>query len=140
MVKKILFICKYNVLRSKIAEAYLKKIDPAIEVKSAGIIAEGLPLYDNEKRILNELNLKLSESSNFLSRSLLDWADRIVIIAKDIPKSVLDRSNSPEKQIVEVWEIEDSFAGASDEQVKNIITAITSRIDKKFGGLKNENE
>ena len=135
MVKKnILFVCKYNIFRSKVAEAYSKKVSANINVKSAGLIAEGIPLYENEKRILKENDLILSKTSTCLSKPLLDWADTIVIIANDIPKKVLMRKDS--KRDIRVWKIRDSFAGASDRTVQKIITAITSRMNRTFGDIK----
>ena len=46
MTKSILFVCKYNRFRSRVAEAYFKKINKNknISVKSAGIIKGNLPL------------------------------------------------------------------------------------------------
>ena len=125
----ILFICKYNVLRSKIAEAYLKKINKKINVKSAGLIAGGSPLYNNEKRILKNYGFNFSKESNCLSKSLIDWADIIIIIAKDIPKKIFKRKNSQVKKIIKIWRIKDSFAGASDKQIERIITQIMRRVN-----------
>ena len=131
----VLFVCKYNVLRSKIAEAYLKKINRGVNVRSAGIISGGIGLYDDEKRILKKVGLALSKTSTMLSKSLLDWADVIVIIANDIPKKMLLRKDS--KRNVEVWKVRDGFAGASDKQIERIITTIMRRVDRRFGNYEN---
>jgi len=133
MVKKtnILFVCKYNVLRSKIAASYLKKIRNDVGVKSAGLIAGGSPLYANEKRILKKNGFTFDDTSNCLRKSLIDWADIIIIVANDIPKKIFKKKNS--KKIIKVWKIRDSFAGASDKKVESIITAVTSKVDKTFG-------
>jgi protein-tyrosine-phosphatase len=128
----ILFVCKYNVLRSKIAETYFKKINQNsnIEVKSAGLIAGGSPLYDNEKRILKRYGFNFSKESNYLSKSLIDWADMIIIIANDIPKNIFMKKNSQFKKDIKIWRIKDSFAGASDKQIEKIITKIINKISK----------
>ena len=132
--EKVLFVCKYNVLRSKIGEAYLKKVRKDIEVRSAGVIAGGSELYENEKRILKSEGFVFSIGSNCLSKSLIDWADKIIIVADNVPKKIFEDKNSENSKKVIVWEIKDSFLGASDETVKEIINQITSKVDKVFGG------
>lgn len=127
---KILFICKHNVLRSKIAEAYLKRLDKKAKVKSAGLIAGGSPLYDNEKKILKSYGFNFNKESNCLSRSLINWADMIIIIADDIPKKIFGNRNFQTEKNIRIWRIKDSFAGASDKQIEEIITKIMKRVVK----------
>ena len=49
-ISKILFICRHNRFRSKIAEGYFNKINKNVKVKSAGIFI-GNPLDKTQTKI-----------------------------------------------------------------------------------------
>ena len=130
MKKKVLFICKYNVLRSKIAESYLKEINKNINVKSAGIISGGKTSED-ENRVLKNYGFILDKKFNPISKSLIEWADIIIIIANDIPAKIFRRKDV--KKDIRQWKIKDSYFGAPDSWIEKIITDIKHKVDKTFG-------
>jgi protein arginine phosphatase len=135
MVKRnlrVLFICKHNALRSRIAEAHLKKINKNIDVKSAGIISGGKTSKD-EDRVLKNNGFVFKKKFNVVSRPVIMWADIIIIVANDIPKKIFQWK--PEKKDIRVWKVKDSFTGASDKLVEKIITDITCKVNRAFGQL-----
>jgi protein-tyrosine-phosphatase len=103
---KILFICKYNRLRSKIAEAlfnYYNK-DNQNEAKSAGIRTYFLSpfIVEKAKKLLEQRGVKVeSDASMMINDYLVKWADRIVVVANDV-----DRRLFPKNKVI-VWEVED---------------------------------
>ena len=130
MKTRVLFICKHNALRSKIAEYYLKKINKNINVKSAGIISEGKTSKD-EDRVLKNNGFVFDKKFSVISRSLIKWADIIIIVANDIPKKIFYRKS--ENKDIRVWRIKDSYYGASDKLIEKIITDIKHKVEKTFG-------
>ena len=77
----ILFICKFNRFRSKVAEAYFKKINknPKNQAKSAGLIV-GTALNRHQKARAREFGIKLTGRPKPLTAELLVWADFFVIV------------------------------------------------------------
>jgi protein-tyrosine-phosphatase len=133
----ILFICKYNRFRSKVAEAYFNRINKNknIKAESAGIIQVDKPLGISEKRrnkILKEVfNLNINEKSRGITVRMLEKADKIIVAANDIPKEVFNNKNDRAK--LEIWNIEDEKAGERDKVIKltkQIISRINELIDK----------
>jgi len=86
----ILFVCKYNQFRSKIAEAYFKKINKNIKAKSAGIIKNRFT-NKTEKKMAKIYGLYIKERTNQINSDLLNWANIIVIVADNVPKSLFDK-------------------------------------------------
>ena len=78
----ILFICKFNRFRSKVAEAYFKKINknPKNQAKSAGLIV-GTALNRHQKARAREFGIKLTGRPKPLTAELLVWADFFVIVS-----------------------------------------------------------
>jgi protein-tyrosine-phosphatase len=89
MKENILFVCRYNRFRSRIAAAYFKKNFTGFNVKSAGII-EGRPFGKVQKDVVRSFGLKISGRPRGLSSELLDWADKIVVVADDVPRAVFE--------------------------------------------------
>jgi protein-tyrosine-phosphatase len=129
MVKKqnILFICKYNIFRSKIAEAYFNKINKNknLNAKSAGILLNGPPLYDKEIKALKKLKIEFKQKSNKLNKKLLDWADIIVILGKDVP-----RKGIKTKGIIYLWEIKDTKKEDKKIKIMNNLSEIRKKVIK----------
>jgi len=75
----ILFICRNNQLRSKMAEDFFKKSNknPKHNARSAGILA-----------------------GNIINRDLIRWADRIIIVADNVSSSMIEEKYGKK---VEVW-------------------------------------
>ncbi|MFH0711542.1 MAG: hypothetical protein V1889_00260 [archaeon] len=139
MVKKILFICKYNRFRSKFAEAYFNSINKNkdIEVSSAGIVEVNVPMKSDEKRrnkyILEKFCIPLSEKSRGINVKLLEVQDEIIIVADDVPKIIFD--NPAWRDKVVVWRIADVF-GDDKEKINKTLGAIKRRVDALVNRLR----
>jgi protein-tyrosine-phosphatase len=127
----VLFVCKYNVFRSQVAEAYLRKINKKVNVESAGVVKE-TRIFRNVIRVSRSLGLNLRGEPRGLNAKLVKWADIIVIVADDVPKDIFTRKK------VLVWKIEDV-----DEKDKNMVrerTKIIKKIMKKVDKLNKQLE
>lgn len=126
---KILFICKYNKLRSKIAEALFSyyNTDKKNEAKSAGIRVDILSPYivEKAKKLLEQRDVKVEHGdSAIVNDYLIKWADKIIIVADDVSSEIFPKNK------VERWEIED----VPDENPKKISIRF-DEIDKKVKEL-----
>lgn len=87
-VRNILFVCRYNRFRSRIAAAYFRKMtDGKFKVKSAGIV-RGDPINKMAKKVAQEFGLDISGKPRGLSSKLLLWSDKIFVVADDVPIGV----------------------------------------------------
>ena len=124
---KILFICRHNRFRSKVAEAIFSKLDCEDEVKGAGAELDFKRLYiaESVKEIMKKRGYVLNEEkSQQVNRFLINWADKIIIVANDV---------SPEgfpKEKTDVWKIEDT-----NQEDYEGIERIVGKIEKKVKDL-----
>ncbi|TSD03416.1 MAG: hypothetical protein Athens071416_97 [Parcubacteria group bacterium Athens0714_16] len=132
----LLFVCKYNRFRSKIAEGYFKKINKnkKIKVKSAGLI-KGTSLNLETIKIAKKLGVPMKGKPQGLSSKLLLWQNLIVIVADDVPKKIFGKTK-PNKQIIQ-WNIKDTKKH-NPEEITEIIKKIKLRIDVFTENLKIE--
>jgi protein-tyrosine-phosphatase len=128
----VLFVCKYNVFRSKVAEAYFKKVNKNknIKAKSAGIIGESIR---NPKltRTCKELGIKLKGKSKGLNIKLLKWADIIIIVANDVPKSIFTYNGKYLRKVI-LWKMQDVFSTEKDISIKQkkVMGQIMKKVDE----------
>lgn len=103
----ILFVCKYNRFRSKVAEAYFNKIAKGSKhkAKSAGII-KGRLIEKVRKQVVKKHGIQIKGESRTLDVPLLLWQDVIVIVADDVPPSIFKGSKKFGKKVI-VWRIPD---------------------------------
>ena len=129
---KILFICKYNRFRSKIAEAYFNKINKnkKHKVKSGGIIIGSYPLDKEEIKVAREFGIKLRGRPKAVSSELLRWQDKIIIVADNVPKQIF-KSRKYKRDIV-VWKIPDVAKDTKEAIIRKIIKSIITRVDTLF--------
>ena len=130
-MKRILFICKHNRFRSKVAEALLKKeIEERqiknMEVKSAGVFLDWMFPYvsENVHKILMEKGMKVEDKSREVNDEDTRWADKIIIVADNVSLDLFPKAKR------EVWKISD--CDQSDEEG---IRERTEKIAKKVNGL-----
>ncbi len=126
VTEKILFVCKYNRFRSRVAERYLKKINPKIEVKSAGVI-KGRPLSQNQIRLTKSEGVDISGNPRWLSSGLLNWSSIIIIVADDVPLELFNDKKFENRKIV--WSTFDTDSDNTEEVIKTI-KSIKSEVDK----------
>ena len=129
---KILFGCKHNVFRSKIAEAYLKKInnDKNLVVTSAGLI-KGKKLNKNVLTVAKEFGMNLKGSPKGLDSYLVSQQNFIVIVADDVP-NIFDRKEYIDfrKTKVLVWKIPDNPNGKNPIKIRQITKAIMKKVEE----------
>jgi protein-tyrosine-phosphatase len=88
-MKQILFVCRNNKFRSRVAECYFKKINKNknIKAESAGLF-EGSPNKKKTINILKKIGIKIKGKPRSMSNKLLREQDLIVIVADNVPKSI----------------------------------------------------
>ncbi|MCK5321567.1 hypothetical protein KAJ38_03240 [Candidatus Pacearchaeota archaeon] len=125
----ILFVCKYNRFRSRIAAAYFRKINRnrKIRVKSAGVI-EGSPINKNLINVAKEFCINIQGSPRGLSSKLLKWQDILIVAADDIPKDLFNLNNKYNKKTI-FWKIRDTVSD-NDWEVKQIIKRVINRVSE----------
>ncbi|MDP2925654.1 MAG: hypothetical protein Q8N99_04745 [Nanoarchaeota archaeon] len=133
----ILFVCKHNVFRSRIAESYFKKINknPKFKAKSAGLIKGSI----NNKAQLNafkELKIKPASKPKNISIKLLKKQDLIIIVADDLPSVVFDNKSYVKKLVK--WNIPDVLYN-DREKAKKSILLIKNKVNELLKDLENGN-
>ena len=137
--KKILFICKHNVFRSRTAEVLFNKYNKnkKYSANSAGLIKYekkdliGDKGYHAEKDAWKELGLKVNLNSKALDSSVLKNIDIVVIVADDVPKEIFNDKITKAKVIL--WKIKDV---KSDYKNKHAVAMNSiKQIDKKVLGF-----
>ncbi|MFA5019864.1 MAG: hypothetical protein WC533_02080 [Candidatus Pacearchaeota archaeon] len=132
MKQQILFLCKYNRFRSKLAEAFFNKYyrGDKYRAESAGII-KGYPsskyvvLAGKEKKAIVKIKTQP------VSELLLSKTNILVIVANDVPKELF---KGRVKKII-VWKIPDTHQ--SDlKRIKIIAKMIENKVIKFAGELK----
>ncbi|MDP2947907.1 MAG: hypothetical protein Q8N88_07370 [Nanoarchaeota archaeon] len=106
-MKNILFVCRHNKFRSKIAEAYFKKITKKkINVSSSGIIVGSYPLDKLETELAKNFGIKMSSGRpRPTTIKLLQKQDIVIIAADDVPKDLFNYDFMKSK--LTVWKITD---------------------------------
>ena len=126
----ILFICKHNRFRSRVANSYFNKINKnhTYKSKGAGIYFDNSPLDKNEVKISKELGINIIGKPKKVDNKLLEWQDKIIIVAEDVSKNKIKKNS---KYNIEVWEIQDvDDAEDIKKAIKITIKKIMKRIEK----------
>ena len=131
MVKKtnILFICKHNRFRSKIAEAVFNKYNKNLKykAKSAGIIIGHYPLNKTQVSAAKEFGIKLTGKPKGLDYNLIKWQNIIVVVADDVPPSIFKRIQKKHKKKLIIWKIHDIDSN-NKKEMRRIIKLIENRV------------
>ena len=129
----MLFICKYNRFRSKIAEARLKAVCPGVLVRSRGII-EGKMNHDVEElRACDNFGLNIRSAPRGVSYSDLEWADYVVVVASDVPKSLFKLKGFSYKLVS--FDIDDVCPDYSVADVEKVVRKVLKATDLFCEGL-----
>ena len=134
---KILFVCKYNVGRSQIAEAFLNKLSKKHRAVSAGIKVEtNFRFKDRYKWPSKSIKFLMESMANIgydlssqetkqLTKEMVKKAGKIIVMcAKRILPSLL--KSSPK---VEYWRIQDG-GGKSLKRINEIRDQIKKRVEE----------
>ena len=102
---KILFICKHNRFRSKVAEALFKKYAGLFhQAKSAAVEIDLTFPYvaDSVKEVLSSYGVRqVADAPVKVSENLVKWADKIIIVANNVDAGLFPAHKT------EVWSITD---------------------------------
>jgi len=128
MKKKVLFICKYNRFRSKIAEAQLKKIRKGVSVRSRGIIEGRMNRNKHEIGIPKKFGLNIKQKPNGVKYGDLEWADYVIITANNVP-SKLFQSKRTKYKIIQ-WNIPDVYPNTPVREIEGVVKKVISEVNK----------
>jgi len=111
---KILFVCKHNVFRSKVAEAFFNRINKNKKNKanSAGLFKwkEEDIISDKgyliEKKVAKKFGIKLNTESKVINSSMLKNTDILVIVADDVPRQLFENEKAFNGKVI-VWKVKD---------------------------------
>ncbi len=125
----ILFVCRFNRFRSKVAEAMFNKINKnkRFKARSAGII-KGNPISKEIKETARKFGILIQGTPIGLSSELLKWQDMTVIVADDVPKQVFRDNKKYGKKII-IWKIPDADEETETDMLKRI-NMIHKRIER----------
>lgn len=129
---KILFICKYNAFRSRIAEEYFKKINrnKRITCFSRGLIMGGDS--DKEQRNISKkiLGIDIAKRKSLpVTIKDLKEADLVIVVADDIPKIIFNYRFGIFYRKILIWKIRDEQM-QDRKNIKRIVLAIKKKADK----------
>lgn len=133
----ILFVCKYNRFRSRVAEAYFKKLNKNknIHVFSGGILQGHYPLDKGEVKIAKSNGVNIQGKPKTITTDLLRKTDLVVIVANNVPRSIFNYEGYTGKIIV--WKIRDVFSDSSKALIEKRIKKIKKKIEKLVVKLEN---
>lgn len=126
--KNILFVCKYNRFRSRIAKAYFDKIkkNENFKADSVGVI-KGKPVGKKEWMFAKKYGLDISGDTKGLSAEMLSKTDILIIVADDVPKTIFKlRGRYPMKVIL--WKIKDEYRSLHPIIIKEIVKRVDSLV------------
>jgi len=133
-IKNILFVCKHNVFRSRIAEIFFNKFNKNKNyiARSAGLIP-GKNLVNSQVEVAKKLGLDLNGKPQPITLDLLRNTDLMVVVADDVPPKIFDNKKYGRTEYV--WKITDDKTG-SPEEIYNIIKKIEKKIKSFVESLK----
>jgi len=134
---RILFVCKYNRFRSRVAEAYFNKINKNNNFKafSRGVIIGDYPLNRTEVSMAKKLGIDISGRPKGMEIELLKKIDLVVIVADNVPKEVFYTTF---KGRVIVWRIRDLEHGDGKDLIERKIIRIMGKVRKLLKKLEKE--
>ncbi|MEK6873689.1 MAG: hypothetical protein AABW91_02495 [Nanoarchaeota archaeon] len=132
---KVLFICKFNRFRSKVAESIFNKLNKnnKLKAKSAGIIM-GRPISKNILEASKEIGYIIKSKPFGISSNLLIWQDMIIIVADDVPVSLFKDNKKYGKKLA-IWSIPDTDSN-NKKEIQKIIQKIEVKVKNLIKELK----
>lgn len=121
----ILFVCKHNRFRSKVAEAFFKHYykGNSVKAKSAGTVLDLMNPYiaRNVNRIMRDKSIPMRDDGAVkVDTFILNWANKIIVVGDNVASEMFK-----DKDVV-LWPIGD----ASENDVE-MISRRVDEIEKK---------
>jgi len=104
----ILFLCKANLFRSRVAHEFFERYNDNDEhkVDSAALVYDFKTPHRLVVKVMNEIDIDISEKiPKKVNQELIDWADLIVLMFSDLEEP-LNKYKIDDKKI-EIWDVED---------------------------------
>ena len=139
MVKRILFVCKHNRFRSRVAGAFFNKFNKNKNyvAESGGLIAGDYPLNKEQVKVAKNFGVDISGRPKTMDTNLLRRTDLIVIVADDVPAEIFDNEHYRElglcKKII-LWNLSDVYVNDKLE-IKKTIGLIEENVRKLIEDL-----
>jgi protein-tyrosine-phosphatase len=135
MSKNILFICKHNRFRSKVAEAFFKKYNKNKNYKpfSGGLLPGRYPLEEMQIKVAKEFGINLKGRPKPIKMDLLMKMSIVVIVANNVPSEIFKNEKYDRQEII--WNIHDDYTGDYND-VRNIIAQIEKKVLELIRELK----
>jgi len=126
----ILFVCRFNRTRSRIAEAYFKKINKNknFKVKSAGLF-KGNPVCKEDIKLAKKFGININGKPQGISSKLLVWQNIIIVVADDVPPIIFKEGA---KNVI-VWNIKDTQYQKNPD---NLVKEIMKKVEKLCSNFK----
>lgn len=125
----ILFVCKWNRFRSKAAEALFKEMNKNSNNKAdSGGLFPGIPVSKDIIMAGKKFNIDITKKQQGLPHKLLMWADKIIIVANDVPSSIFKEIKENGGEDIIHWNIPD-YEGTDIKKREKIIGEIKKKID-----------
>lgn len=139
----ILFICKHNIFRSRVAEILFNRLNKkkSIKARSAGLIRwnekdlKGDEGFKAEKKVAKSFGINLEVESKELNSSLLKEIDLLIIVADDVPKNVFETEKSFHGKILQ-WNTPD--VKAKDKNKEEVARKTIIFIENKIKDFVNK--
>jgi len=129
---KLLFICKYNAFRSRVAEEYFNKINRNKKIKtiSRGLIMSGGSDKEQRQIAKDLLGINIAKRNPLpLRLNELIEADKIIVVANDIPEIIFNYSLKPILKKVTIWKIKDEQR-RNKKNIKKIVLSIKEKVEE----------
>tara|TARA_Y100000310_G_scaffold241423_1_gene245407 strand:+ start:241 stop:639 length:399 start_codon:yes stop_codon:yes gene_type:complete len=125
----ILFVCRFNRTRSRIAEAYFNKINKNknLKAKSAGLF-KGSAVGKEDIKLAKKFNIDIRGNPQGISSKLLVWQNLIVVTANDVPLSIF---KGGAKRVI-LWKIKDTQYQKNPENLVKEIIKEVNKLSKKL--------
>ncbi|MCK5043936.1 hypothetical protein KAR52_02970 [Candidatus Pacearchaeota archaeon] len=135
-IKNIIFVCKYNAFRSKVAEIYFNQINKNKEIKavSRGFISGGTA-DKMQKKVAERLGVKIKGKFNSVDLKEMIKTDLIIVVANDIPKIMFNYWLKPLQRKAFAWKIQDEQK-KNEKNIEKIVKDIKKKVEtlvKKLG-------
>jgi len=130
--ENILFVCRFNRTRSRIAAAYFNKINKnkKFKAKSAGLF-KGSPVSKEDFNLAKKFGINIKGRVKAISSKLLAWQTMTIVVADDVPTVIFNRNIKYGGMNLKIFKIKDTqYQKDPDNLVKDIIKNVDNLIIK----------